>query len=101
MRVQSGFPLLANLSATELILSSLSKRDGVTPFSKALGVYIRTLEIYEQIGLAQKAIEQVEEIFGTNKNFQVLLRPDNYIAFVSPEISLDELIVYLKEFIGY
>jgi hypothetical protein len=31
----------------------------------------------------------------------MLLRPNNYIAYVSPEISLDELIVYLKEYIGY
>jgi 2-polyprenyl-6-methoxyphenol hydroxylase-like FAD-dependent oxidoreductase len=30
----------------------------VTPYSKALGVHARTLEIYEQLGLAQKAVEQ-------------------------------------------
>lgn len=32
--------------------------EGVTPYSKAIGVQARTLEIYEQLGLAQKAIEQ-------------------------------------------
>ncbi|MEK6280847.1 MAG: FAD-dependent monooxygenase [Acidobacteriota bacterium] len=36
----------------------IEKTDAVTPFSKAIGVQARTLEIYEQLGLAQKAIEQ-------------------------------------------
>lgn len=36
----------------------IEKREGPTPFSKALGVHARTLEIYEQLGLAQAAIEQ-------------------------------------------
>ncbi|HEX8088826.1 MAG TPA: FAD-dependent monooxygenase [Blastocatellia bacterium] len=36
----------------------VEKNEGVTPYSKAIGVHARTLEIYEQIGLAQKAIEQ-------------------------------------------
>lgn len=36
----------------------VEKSEGVTPFSKALGVHARTLEIYEQLGLAQRAIEQ-------------------------------------------
>jgi len=30
----------------------------VTAYSKALGVHARTLEIYEQLGLAQQAVEQ-------------------------------------------
>src|SRR5262249_23345756 len=36
----------------------LEKNEGVTPYSKAIGVHARTLEIFEQIGLAQKAVEQ-------------------------------------------
>lgn len=36
----------------------LEKREGVTPYSKAIGVHARTLEIYEQLGLAQKALQQ-------------------------------------------
>lgn len=36
----------------------VDKNEGVTPYSKAIGVHARTLEIYEQIGLAQKAVEQ-------------------------------------------
>jgi 2-polyprenyl-6-methoxyphenol hydroxylase-like FAD-dependent oxidoreductase len=36
----------------------VDKNEGVTAHSKAIGVQARTLEIYEQLGLAQKAIEQ-------------------------------------------
>src|SRR5437868_15347835 len=36
----------------------IDKNESVTPYSKAIGVHARTLEIYEQIGVAQKAIEQ-------------------------------------------
>jgi 2-polyprenyl-6-methoxyphenol hydroxylase-like FAD-dependent oxidoreductase len=34
------------------------KKEGVTAHSKAIGVHARTLEIYEQIGLAKSALEQ-------------------------------------------
>ncbi|HVF87158.1 MAG TPA: FAD-dependent monooxygenase, partial [Pyrinomonadaceae bacterium] len=33
----------------------VEKKESVTPFSKALGVHARTLEIYEQLGLAERA----------------------------------------------
>jgi 2-polyprenyl-6-methoxyphenol hydroxylase-like FAD-dependent oxidoreductase len=36
----------------------LDKAETLTPYSRAIGVQARTLEIYEQIGLAQPAIEQ-------------------------------------------
>jgi 2-polyprenyl-6-methoxyphenol hydroxylase-like FAD-dependent oxidoreductase len=36
----------------------VEKNGGVTPYSKAIGVHARTLEIYEQIGLAREAVEQ-------------------------------------------
>ena len=36
----------------------VEKNEGVTPYSKALGVHARTLEIYEQLDLAQKAVER-------------------------------------------
>ncbi len=36
----------------------IDKKVGVTPYSKALGVHARTLEIYEQIGIAEKAVTQ-------------------------------------------
>jgi 2-polyprenyl-6-methoxyphenol hydroxylase-like FAD-dependent oxidoreductase len=39
----------------------------------------------------------VVEIFGTNRPFQVLLRPDNYIGFISTEVSLADLQTYLQQ----
>src|SRR5215475_13939644 len=36
----------------------VEKNETVTPYSKAIGVHARTLEIYEQIGLAPQAVEQ-------------------------------------------
>jgi hypothetical protein len=43
---------------------------------------------------------QIAEIFGTDKRFQVFLRPDNYIAYISSETSSRHLVAYLKEIIG-
>ena len=40
--------------------------------------------------------EQVSERFGTDKPFHVLLRPDNYISFVSAEAPLNELRSYFN-----
>ncbi|MBX7171499.1 MAG: FAD-dependent monooxygenase [Pyrinomonadaceae bacterium] len=36
----------------------IDKKDDITKFSKALGVHARTLEVYEQIGIAEKAVSQ-------------------------------------------
>lgn len=36
----------------------VEKNGGVTPYSKAIGVQARTLEIYEQLGIAREAVEQ-------------------------------------------
>src|SRR5215813_12618638 len=44
---------------------------------------------------------QVAEVFGTDKPFNVLLRPDCYIGYLSTEISLNELRVYLSDFVSY
>lgn len=43
----------------------------------------------------------VAKIFGTNRPFKVLLRPDNYIGFICPDMSLDDLNVYMTKFIGH
>lgn len=40
---------------------------------------------------------RVEEIFGTSQPFMILLRPDNYIGFISAEISSGRLREYLKK----
>ena len=36
----------------------IEKNENITPYSKAIGVQARTLEIYEQIGLAKKAVAE-------------------------------------------
>ncbi|MGB7290797.1 MAG: FAD-dependent monooxygenase [Thermodesulfobacteriota bacterium] len=41
---------------------------------------------------------QVAELFGTNTSFNVLLRPDNYIGFISTGTSLNNLRAYLNKF---
>lgn len=41
---------------------------------------------------------RVVKIFGINRPFQVLLRPDNYIGFISTKLSLDDLKAYLWQF---
>ncbi len=37
------------------------------------------------------------EIFGTTKSFQILLRPDNYIGFISADTSAKRVETYLKQ----
>ncbi len=42
---------------------------------------------------------QVAKAFGVTRPFSVLLRPDNYIGFLSTEMTLNELTVYLEKLI--
>jgi hypothetical protein len=43
---------------------------------------------------------EVKEAFGTNKDFSVLLRPDNHVGLISSEDSLSRVPEYLVKFIG-
>ena len=54
----TGLSLACQLVRYGIDFVLLEKNEGITPYSKAIGVQARTLEIYEQIGLAQKAIAQ-------------------------------------------
>ncbi|HMG74410.1 MAG TPA: FAD-dependent monooxygenase [Pyrinomonadaceae bacterium] len=54
----TGLALACQLTRYGVDFVIVDKAEGVTPYSKALGVHARTLEIYEQIDLAQKAVEQ-------------------------------------------
>lgn len=54
----TGLALACQLVRYDIDFVMIDKSQGVTPYSKALGVHARTLEIYEQLGLAQKAVEQ-------------------------------------------
>jgi 2-polyprenyl-6-methoxyphenol hydroxylase-like FAD-dependent oxidoreductase len=53
----TGLSLACQLTRQGIDFVVVEKNQGVTPYSKALGVHARTLEIYEQLGLAQKAVE--------------------------------------------
>lgn len=54
----TGLSLACQFVRYDIDFVILEKNEGVTPYSKAIGVQARTLEIFEQIGLAQKAVEQ-------------------------------------------
>jgi 2-polyprenyl-6-methoxyphenol hydroxylase-like FAD-dependent oxidoreductase len=54
----TGLSLACQLQRFGIDFVLIEQNESVTKFSKAIGVQARTLEIYEQLGLAQKAIEQ-------------------------------------------
>jgi 2-polyprenyl-6-methoxyphenol hydroxylase-like FAD-dependent oxidoreductase len=54
----TGLSLATQLVRHGIDFVIVEKNERVTPFSKAIGVQARTLEIYEQLGLAHKAVEQ-------------------------------------------
>lgn len=41
--------------------------------------------------------ERISEIFGTDEDFAVFLRPDNHIAFISSDISAERIADYLRD----
>ena len=53
----TGLSLACQLVRYGVDFVLVEKNDGVTPYSKAIGVQARTLEVYEQLGLAQRAVE--------------------------------------------
>jgi 2-polyprenyl-6-methoxyphenol hydroxylase-like FAD-dependent oxidoreductase len=54
----TGLALACQLTRYGVDFVIIDKAEGVTSYSKALGVHARTLEIYEQIGLAPNAVAQ-------------------------------------------
>jgi len=52
----TGLALACQLIRHGVDFLIIDKKEGTTPFSKAIGVQARTLEIYEQMGLAEKLI---------------------------------------------
>ena len=54
----TGLSLACQLIRHGIDFVLVDKNDTVTPFSKAIGVQARTLEIYDQMGLAQPAIQR-------------------------------------------
>src|SRR2546428_12895547 len=53
----SGLALAGQLIRYGVDFVIIDKKETTTPYSKAIGVQARTLEIYEQIGLADGLIE--------------------------------------------
>jgi len=54
----TGLTLACQLIRYGIDFIVVEKNETVTPFSKAIGVQARTLEIYDQLGLAQPAVER-------------------------------------------
>ncbi len=54
----TGLSLACQLVRYGIDFLIVEKKEGVTPYSKAIGVHARTLEIYEQMDLARSAIDQ-------------------------------------------
>ena len=54
----TGLALACQLSRYGIDSLIIETNKSITPFSKAIGVQARTLEIYEQLDLAEKAVEQ-------------------------------------------
>jgi 2-polyprenyl-6-methoxyphenol hydroxylase-like FAD-dependent oxidoreductase len=54
----TGLSLACQLVRYGIDFVIVDKKEGVTPYSKALGVHARTLEIYEQMGLSERAISE-------------------------------------------
>ncbi|MEP6788073.1 MAG: FAD-dependent monooxygenase, partial [Acidobacteriota bacterium] len=53
----TGLALACQLIRYGVDFIIIDKKETTTPYSKAIGVQARTLELYEQIGLADKLIE--------------------------------------------
>jgi 2-polyprenyl-6-methoxyphenol hydroxylase-like FAD-dependent oxidoreductase len=53
----TGLALAVQLIRYGIDFTIVDKREGTTPYSKAIGVQARTLEIYQQIDLADRLIE--------------------------------------------
>jgi 2-polyprenyl-6-methoxyphenol hydroxylase-like FAD-dependent oxidoreductase len=54
----TGLSLACQFIRYEVDFVVVEKNEGVTPYSKALGVHARTLEIYEQLELAEEAVRR-------------------------------------------
>lgn len=54
----TGLALACQLIRYGIDFLIVDKREGLTPYSKAIGVQARTLEIYQQIGLADSLVDQ-------------------------------------------
>ena len=54
----TGLSLACQLIRYGIDFVIIDSKENITPFSKALGIHARTLEIYEQLGIAKQAVAQ-------------------------------------------
>jgi 2-polyprenyl-6-methoxyphenol hydroxylase-like FAD-dependent oxidoreductase len=54
----TGLSLACQLLRYGIDFAIVEKKEAITPYSKAIGVHARTLEIFDQIGLADEAVRQ-------------------------------------------
>ena len=78
------------------LVFSGTQADGETPKTKLENQYDSLIDLN-----AFPLEPHVSQIFGTDKSFSILLRPDNHIGFVSANISWSDVEHYLKQFVGY
>jgi 2-polyprenyl-6-methoxyphenol hydroxylase-like FAD-dependent oxidoreductase len=65
----TGLTMAAQLCRLGIDFIIFDKKEGITTTSKALGVQARTLEIYEEMGIAQKAVDEGQ----IASNFKILI----------------------------
>src|SRR5215813_8475602 len=54
----TGLSLACQMLRYGIDFAIVEKKEAITPYSKAIGVHARTLEIFDQIGLADEAVRQ-------------------------------------------
>ena len=54
----TGLSLACQLLRYGVDFTVIEKNAGLTPYSKAIGVHARTLEIFDQIGLGKEAVSR-------------------------------------------
>lgn len=77
-----------------LLVFSEAESDYTALLNEVESAYPRLID-YHHVSLQPR----VEEIFGTSRPFMLLLRPDNYIGFISAEISSKRLREYLNNIV--
>ena len=106
----TGLALACQLTRFGVDFRIVDEKETTTPFSRAIGVQARTLEIYEQIGLADKLVslgrpaEKVRMMEGGRVRAEVPLKdigrgmsPYPFLLIVDQGLHEKELYKYLQE----
>jgi 2-polyprenyl-6-methoxyphenol hydroxylase-like FAD-dependent oxidoreductase len=93
--VEDGTSVYDSLKAPKFHLLTFSNKPDTNHRKEMQTEFAEVLD-YHTFALS----EEIKEIFNTNKPFSVLLRPDNYIGFVSAEEPLTEVTNYFATVLG-